>query len=61
MKIVVTSKKPVHTAECGTLPVDMPVEVSDALGKFLIERGDATPFETKSESTEHVETKAKKK
>ena len=58
MKIVVTSDDIVRTAECGVIPKDIPTDVSDALGKFLIERGDATLFETKSEP---VETKAKKK
>lgn len=48
MNIVVIDKKPVRTAECGVLPVDIPVEVSDPLGKFLIEQGLAALVETKS-------------
>ena len=48
MNIVVIGKKPVRTAECGLLPVDTPVRVSDPLGKFLIEQGLAALVETKS-------------
>jgi hypothetical protein len=47
MKIVVTSKKPVLTAEKGRLPKDIPVEVSDLLGKQLIESGVAMLLEVK--------------
>lgn len=46
-KIVVTTKKPVITAERGRLPRDIPVEVSELLARHLIERGDAVAFETK--------------
>lgn len=46
MKIVVISKKPVLTPT-GRLPKDIPVDVADQLGKFLIERGDAVLFEVK--------------
>jgi len=47
VKIVVTSKKPVLTAEKGRLPKDIPVEVSDLLGKQLIESGVAVLLEVK--------------
>lgn len=47
MKIVVTSKKPVLTAERGRLPVNVPIEVSDLLGAHLLEQGVAVLFETK--------------
>lgn len=50
MNIVVTSKKPVRTAECGVLPTGIPVEVTDPLGKFLIEQGLAALVETKNNS-----------
>jgi len=46
MKIVVTSAKPVLT-QMGRLRKDVPVDVPDQLGRFLIERGDAVAFETK--------------
>jgi hypothetical protein len=46
MKIVVVTKKPVLTPT-GRLPKDIPVDVADQLGKFLIERGDAVLFEVK--------------
>lgn len=46
MKIVIVSKKPVLTPT-GRLPKDIPVDVADQLGKFLIERGDAVLFEVK--------------
>lgn len=46
MKIVVVTKKPVLTPT-GRLPKDIPIEVKDHLGKFLIERGDAVLFEVK--------------
>lgn len=46
MKIVVVTKKPVLTPT-GRLPKDIPVDVADQLGKFLIERGDAMLFEVK--------------
>lgn len=48
MKIIITSKKPVLTAECGRLPVGVPVEVSDMLGAFLLARGDASRVEVKA-------------
>lgn len=47
MKIIVISKKPILTAESGRLPRDIPVDVSSALAKFLIERGEAVLLETK--------------
>ena len=47
MRIVVISKKPVYTQEAGRLPYDIPVDVSDALGKFLLESGAAIRMETK--------------
>lgn len=46
-KIVVTSKKPVLTAERGRLPMNLPVEVSPLLAKQLLESGVAVLFETK--------------
>ena len=46
MKIVVVTKKPVLT-QFGRLPKDIPVDVPDQLGIFLIERGDAVTFEVK--------------
>ena len=46
MKIVVINKKPVLT-QFGRLPKDIPVDVPDQLAKFLIDRGDAVPFEVK--------------
>ena len=47
MQIVVTATKPVRTVEGGTLPRDVKIEVSDALGRFLVERGEAVLYETK--------------
>ena len=58
MKIVVTTDEIVRTAECGIIRKDVPTEVSDYLGNFLIERGEAVLYETKDEP---VEPKAKKK
>jgi hypothetical protein len=46
MKIVVVTKKPVLT-QFGRLAKDIPIDVPDQLGKFLIERGDAVLFEVK--------------
>ena len=46
-KIVITSRKPVLTAERGRLPVNMPIDVSDLLAKHLMEQGVAVFFETK--------------
>jgi hypothetical protein len=51
MKIIITSKKPVLTAECGRLPSGVPVDVSDALGAFLVARGDAAKVEVKAPVT----------
>lgn len=59
MNIVVTSKKPVRTAECGVLPTGIPVEVTDPLGKFLIEQGLAALVETKSDQEPAPEQAAK--
>lgn len=61
MNIVVTSKKPVRTAERGTLPTGIPVEVSEPLGKFLIEQGVAALVETKSEPAPEQAAKPSKK
>lgn len=46
-KIVVTSKKPVITAERGRLPMNVPVEVSSLLAAHLLEQGVAVLLETK--------------
>jgi hypothetical protein len=48
MQIIVTTKKPVLTADHGRLPFGVPVKVSETLGAFLIERGDAKPIEVKA-------------
>lgn len=45
--IVVTSKKPILTAERGRLPAGIPITVSDLLAQMLIERGEAVLKETK--------------
>jgi hypothetical protein len=47
-KIIITSKKPVLTAERGRLPKDVPVEVSDLLAKHLLAQGVAVLMETKA-------------
>lgn len=47
MKIIITSKKPVITAERGRLPKDIPVDVSPLLAQHLIEQGVAVLMETK--------------
>ena len=46
-KIVITSRKPVLTAERGRLPHGIPFEVSDLLAQHLIEQGVAVLMETK--------------
>lgn len=59
MKIVVTSKKPVLTAERGRLPVGIPVEVSDLLGAHLLEQGVAVLLETKEAMERPIEAAGK--
>lgn len=49
MKIVVTSKKPVLTAERGRLPIGIPVDVSPLLAQHLLESGAAVLMETKEQ------------
>lgn len=55
-KIVITSRKPVLTAERGRLPAGIPVEVSDLLAQHLIEQGVAVRMETKEAMTRPTET-----
>jgi hypothetical protein len=55
MKIVVTTKKPVLTAERGRLPHGVPVDVSDLLAQHLIEQGVAVLMETKEAMTRPIE------
>ena len=49
MKIIITSSKPVLT-QFGRLPHGTTVEVPEGLAQFLITRGDAAMFETKTGS-----------
>jgi hypothetical protein len=58
-KIVITSRKPVLTAERGRLPHGIPVEVSDLLAQHLIEQGVAVRMETKEAMTRPTETAGK--
>lgn len=55
MKIVITSRKPVLTAERGRLPHGIPVDVSDLLARHLIEQGVAVLMETKEAMTRPIE------
>jgi hypothetical protein len=47
MKIVITTKKPVIVPGGQRLPRDVPLDVSDALAKHLLEQGLALPLEVK--------------
>lgn len=49
MKIIITSTKPVLT-QMGRLPMGMTVDVPDGLAQFLISRGEAAMYETKTGS-----------
>jgi hypothetical protein len=50
MKIVITTKKPLYAVgHANRLQVGVPIEVSDHLGKFYIERGDAVAYEVKEQ------------
>lgn len=59
MKIVITSRKPVLTAERGRLPVGIPIDVSDLLGAHLLEQGVAVLFETKEAMDRPIEAAGK--
>ena len=48
MQIIITSKKPVLTANYGHLPAGIPTEVDAHTGKFLIEHGVAALVEHKT-------------
>lgn len=54
-QIVVTSKKPVITAERGRLPRDVPVDVSPLLAAHLLEQGVAVLLETKEAMNRPIE------
>ena len=47
MQIVVTTKKPVVSPTGRRLPRDIPIDVADLYGKFLIAEGLALPLEVK--------------
>lgn len=55
MKIVITSKKPVLTAQ-GRLPAGVSVDVPDQLGIFLINEGLAVLLETKEQMDRPTQT-----
>ena len=61
MQIIITSKKPVLTANYGHLPAGIPTEVDDHTGKFLIEHGVAALVEHKTHEPAPVATKPKPK
>jgi hypothetical protein len=48
MKIVVTAKGGMRTAEKGHIPKDRPTEVSEALGTFLIANKHVVEYESKA-------------
>ena len=62
MQIIITSKKPVLTANYGHLPAGIPTEVDVHTGKFLIEHGVAALVEHKTpEPAPEQATKPSKK
>lgn len=59
MRIVIQSKKPILVPD-GRLPIGVPIDVADPLGRFLVQRGDAVVVEHKGVDEQKRRSKTRK-